>query len=66
MVFSYLKCMHLESVSFAFFHANMQYGFSLLIQLKLKSNWCVKKTHQIILGELKSNLLPPKLIASFS
>ena len=44
MVFSYLKCMHLEPVSFAFFHANMQYGFSLLIQLKLSFeviSWCL-------------------------
>jgi len=36
--------MHLEPVSFAFFHANMQYGFSLLIQLKLSFeviSWCL-------------------------
>ena len=36
--------MHSELVSFAFFHANMQNGFSLFIQLKLNFeviSWCL-------------------------
>ena len=43
IVFSHFKRMYLESVSFAFFHANMQNGFSLSIQLKLNFeviSWC--------------------------
>jgi hypothetical protein len=35
MVFPHFKRMHLGSVSLAFFHVNMQSGFSLFIQLKL-------------------------------
>ena len=35
MVFSHFKRMRLGSVCLAFFHANMQNGFSLSMQLKL-------------------------------
>jgi hypothetical protein len=35
LAFPHFKRMYSESVSFAFFHVNMQNGFSLSIQLKL-------------------------------
>jgi len=43
MVFLHFKCMHSESASFAFSHANMQNGFSLFMQSKLSFeviSWC--------------------------
>ena len=43
MTFPHLKHMHSKLVSFSFFHANMQNGFSLFFQLKLGFEvilWC--------------------------
>jgi hypothetical protein len=44
MTFPHFKRMHSELESFAFFHANMQNGFSLFMQLKLSfevDSWCL-------------------------
>jgi hypothetical protein len=44
LAFSHFKRMYSESVSLAFFHLNMQNGFSLSIQLKLSFeviSWCL-------------------------
>ena len=38
MAFFHFKCKQLESISFAFSHANMQNDFSLFMQSKLSFN----------------------------